>query len=283
MLLRIHICGHNKSDPYGCWRFAIMLLTVCDNVANTHEMGCEHSVRRRGPIHRARILTLSNTHFRITKYVHSHHRTHISVCHFVGVSIYAGTINRPLRLLTVCHFAANGLPKHCWRIAIMQRTHHEKSTNTNEIHTKNSTKLVANIPSGVGSDSSCPYPNIIKYTYSRHQIRVSVSPHTHIHIIKNVYSHYQICTFTSSHTHFHITKYVYSHYWIRIFISPNMCIHIIARTFLHYQICVFTLLNTYIHFTEYVHLHYRTRISILSHTHIRPPFRGCFRICGHDK
>ena len=41
-------------------------------------MGCEHPVRRRGPIHRARILTLSNIHIRITKYVHSHHRTHIS-------------------------------------------------------------------------------------------------------------------------------------------------------------------------------------------------------------
>ena len=135
-----------------------MLRTVCDNVAYTNEMGCEHPARRRGPIHRARILTLSNTHISITKYVHSHHRTHIStlsitcfhiikyvhsfyythisVCHFVGVFIYAGTINRPLRLRTVCHFAANGLPKHCWRIAIMQRTHHEKSTNTHEIHTK---------------------------------------------------------------------------------------------------------------------------------------------------
>ena len=77
-----------------------MLLTDCDNVANaneihtkhstryqqtfheiptlTHKMGCEHPVRRRGPIHRARILTLSNIHIRITKYVHSHHRTHIS-------------------------------------------------------------------------------------------------------------------------------------------------------------------------------------------------------------
>jgi len=30
--------------------------TDCNYVANTHEIGCEHSVRRRGPIHRARIL-----------------------------------------------------------------------------------------------------------------------------------------------------------------------------------------------------------------------------------
>ena len=108
-----------------------MLLTDCDNVANTHEIGCEHSVRRRGPIHRARILTLSNmyihvikyvfpfhrtristlsiTCIHIIKYVHSFYYTHISVCHFVGVYVYAGAINRPLRLLTDCQNAANGL------------------------------------------------------------------------------------------------------------------------------------------------------------------------------
>ncbi|MBF1443886.1 MAG: hypothetical protein HXN58_09225 [Prevotella pallens] len=33
-----------------------------------------------------------------------------------------------------------------------------------------------NIPSGVGDDSSRPYPNIIKYTYPFHRIRISV-PH----------------------------------------------------------------------------------------------------------
>ena len=91
----------------------------------THEMGCEHSARCRGPIHRARILTLSNMYIHVIKYVHSHHRTHIStlsitcfhiikytfphhrtrisVCHFVGVYVYAGTINRTPT-------AANGLP-----------------------------------------------------------------------------------------------------------------------------------------------------------------------------
>ena len=49
-------CATNTHEIRG-ERFAIMLLTVCDNVANTHEIGCEHSARRRGPIHRARILT----------------------------------------------------------------------------------------------------------------------------------------------------------------------------------------------------------------------------------
>ena len=40
--------------------------------------------------------------FYIIKYVYSFHRTRISVRHFVGVFVYVGAINPPLRLLTVC-------------------------------------------------------------------------------------------------------------------------------------------------------------------------------------
>ena len=127
----------------------------------------------------------------------------------MGVFVYAGTINRPLQLLVVCHFVANGL-------LIMQRS---------------PTKWGANIPPDVGADSSRPYPNIIKYTYSRHQIRVSVSTHTHIHIIKYVYSHHQIRVSVSSHTHFHIIEYVYSFHRIRAFALPHTNIHTTARTF----------------------------------------------------
>ena len=83
-------------------------------------------------------------YFYIIKYVYSFHHTHISVRHFVGVFVYAGAINRPLRLLTDCQnvadglpfcgyihicgrdksapTAANGLPKHCERIAKTLRT-----------------------------------------------------------------------------------------------------------------------------------------------------------------
>ena len=39
-----------------------------------HKMPTNHSARRRGPIHRARILVLSNTHIRFTKYVFSHYQ-----------------------------------------------------------------------------------------------------------------------------------------------------------------------------------------------------------------
>jgi len=74
--------------------------------------------------------------------------------------VYAGTMNLPLRLLVVCRNAANGL-------LIMQRP---------------PTKCVANIPPGVGADSSRPYPCITKYTYS----------------------HNQICVFTLSHMHFRL-------------------------------------------------------------------------------
>ena len=98
----------------------------------------EHSARRRGPIHRASILTSSNMCFHITKYtypirqipafissntyltiikhVHSFHRIRIfisphthSPLHFVSVYVYAGTINRTLQLRTVCNNAANKL------------------------------------------------------------------------------------------------------------------------------------------------------------------------------
>ena len=58
-----------------------MLLTICDNVANTHEITTKHPVRRRGQIHRARISTLSNMYIRFIKYVHLFHRTHIFVPH----------------------------------------------------------------------------------------------------------------------------------------------------------------------------------------------------------
>ena len=74
----------------------------------------------------------------------------VFIPHFVGVYGYAGTINRPLRLLTVCQNAANNL-------SITQHS---------------PTKHVANIPSGVGTDSSRPYPDITKYTYPFQQIRI---------------------------------------------------------------------------------------------------------------
>ena len=117
----------------------------------------EHSARRRGPIHRARILTSSNMCFHITKYTypirqipafissntyltiikhtHSFHRTRISPLHFVSVYVYAGTINRSLQLLTDCDNAADGLNNAANKL---QYTHiHPR--NTILLHRKNHT------------------------------------------------------------------------------------------------------------------------------------------------
>ena len=83
--------------------------------------------------------------FHIIKYVYSFQRTHISVRHFVGVSVYAGTINRPLRLLTDCQNIADGLPKHCERIAISLLTDCDNILNKLQQHNiqKNKNPLLA--------------------------------------------------------------------------------------------------------------------------------------------
>ena len=44
----------------------------------------------------------------------------------------------------------------------------------------------------------------------------------------------------------------------------------------HYHTHISTSSNTCIHFIEHVFPHYQIRIFV-------PPFRGCLRICGHDK
>ena len=65
---------------------------------NTHETRSEHTVRRRKPIHRTRILTLPNIHFRFTKYAFSHYQICVSVPHFVVVYVYANTIKLRLHI-----------------------------------------------------------------------------------------------------------------------------------------------------------------------------------------
>ena len=121
-----------------------------------------HIIARTFPHYQLRAFTLLNMCIHIIKYVHSFYYTHISVCHFVGVFIYAGTINRSPT-------AADGLPFRCKRISITLRT---------------PTKWGANIPPGVGADSSCPYPDIIKCTYPFHHTRVFTLLNIYIHFIE---------------------------------------------------------------------------------------------------
>ncbi len=98
----IHICGHDKSAPTAANGLPKCCKQPAYNATFTHETPNEHSVRRRGPIHRARILTLSNIHIHFNKYAFSHYQMCVSLHHFVVVCGYAGTINRPLQLLTGC-------------------------------------------------------------------------------------------------------------------------------------------------------------------------------------
>ena len=64
----------------------------------THETRGEHSVRRRGPIHCARILALSNIHIRFIIHAFSHYQICVSVPHFVVVYVYANTIKLRLHI-----------------------------------------------------------------------------------------------------------------------------------------------------------------------------------------
>jgi len=73
--------------------------------------------------------------FHIIKYVYSFQRTHISVPHFVGVFVYAGTINRTPT-------AADGLPKHCERFAKMLRTDCDNILNKLQQHNIQKTKTI---------------------------------------------------------------------------------------------------------------------------------------------
>ena len=59
---------------------------------NSHETHSEQSIRRRGPIHRALILTLSNIHIHFNKYAFSHYQICVSIPHFAVVYVSANTI-----------------------------------------------------------------------------------------------------------------------------------------------------------------------------------------------
>ena len=58
-------------------------------------------------------------------------RLFVFVPHFVDVYVYAGTINRPLRLLAVCQNVANGLEFcGCLRICKHQKIVHQRTLAT---------------------------------------------------------------------------------------------------------------------------------------------------------
>ena len=135
-----------------------------------------------------------NPYICIIAHVFPHYQIRISPPHFVGVFLYAGAINRPLQLLTVCQLRGEHSAKH--------------STNTHE--------MGCDTPPGVGADLSCPYPDITNCTYSHNQIRVYSLSNMHIHIIKYVFS--------SHHAHIFALPYQYIRFLLFIILNikqPN--------------------------------------------------------------
>ena len=162
------------------------------------------------------------------------------------VYVYAGTINRPLRLRTACQLRG------------------EHSANTQ----RPPTKCPQNIPPGVGADSSRPYPNITKYTYPHYQIRISTLPHTHFP------SHF-VCVYVYTGTinrtptaanGLPITWRTLRKHSTSTHEMPNE--HSARRRG---------------RFIAPVSLHYQTHTFTSPHTHFPSPLRVCSRICGHDK
>ena len=101
--------------------------------------------------YRTCVSTLPNMHIPITKNAFPHYQIRIFVPHFVCIFLYAGAMNRPLRL-TECS------PRN-WQPS-----------------------------AAVGADLSRPYPNITNYRYSHYRIRVYSLSNMHIHIINYVFS-----------------------------------------------------------------------------------------------
>ena len=94
--------------------------------------------------------------------------------------------------------------------------HHEIGCETLRQFPTSTTRLVRNTPSGVGTDSSCPYPNIANCTYSHYQIRVYSLSNMHIHIINYVFS--------SHHAHIFALPYQYIRFLLSIILNikqPN--------------------------------------------------------------
>ena len=54
-------------------------------------------------------------------------------------------------------------------------------------YSHSTTKFSTNTPKGVGADSSCPYPSIIKNVYIRYQIRISTLLNIYIHFNSNAF------------------------------------------------------------------------------------------------
>ena len=108
------------------------------------------------------------------------------------VYVYAGAINRPLQLLTVCQLRCEHSAKH--------------STYTHEMPHEHSARRRDRfiVPVSLHNPKS----------YSHYQIRIFPLPDTCIFVIKYAYPHYQLRVFISPRTHLCITIPIYSFFVI---------------------------------------------------------------------
>ena len=151
------------------------------------------------------------------------------------------------------------------------------------------TKWGANTPSGVGADSSCPYPCIIKYAYPHYQTRAFTLLHAHFRL--SFRGCFRICGRDKSDPYGceQPANYIanipqnankqsvkYPH-------TPTKCVannppgvgadsscpypDINKNVYFHNQICVFKSPNMYFYIIKYVYSFHRTRISTLLNTH----------------
>ena len=87
------------------------------------------------PYYHTHISDSPNPCIHFIEYAYPHYRTRISLPHFVGVYVYAGTINRTPT-------AADGLQQRCEQIAIYTRTPTKNHTFAPQIPTFRTTKTI---------------------------------------------------------------------------------------------------------------------------------------------
>ena len=126
-----------------------------------------------------------------------------------GEYIYAGTINRPLQLLVVCQNAANNM-----LITQHSLTKHPTNTPWNvHIHPRNAHKTIRKIYTfnheTPTNHSVRRRGRFIVPVSLYYQIYIFVSPNTYLTIIEYTYSFHQICISVPSYTCFHIIKYAF--------------------------------------------------------------------------
>ena len=169
-------------------RIATTWRTICNNVANIPQMRGEQIATMQHSKNKNHTFVTQKPPFCTPKTILLHGKNHTFVWRICNVQI-TNTLRTFREYPTNTHEMPNEhSAKYTHSTTKHPRTLRKMSTFNHEIPT--------NTPPGVGTDSSCPYPCIIKYTYSFHQIHISVSSYTNIHIIKYAFPFLVLWVFT---------------------------------------------------------------------------------------